>query len=163
MDLALVTGRGEPLLTQWPGCTDPLVSDQATIQIGDRDAGTDEDFLPSTISRIDIHEALALGASEVVRRALDHFNRQLLNRVWVHIDLDVLDEGVMPAVDSPGSPGFDFEYLADLIRGLMSDRAVIGLNLTIYDPEKDPTGMHASRIAQAISTAMKQAQRVRAG
>lgn len=76
MDLALVTGRGEPLLTQWSGCAGPLVTDQAAIQVGDRDAGTDDDYLPSTIRRIDIHEALDLGASRVVRHALDHMKQQ---------------------------------------------------------------------------------------
>ena len=161
MDLALVTGRGEPLLTQWPGCAGPLVSDQAAIQVGDRDAGTDEDYLPSTIRRINIHEALDLGASRVVRHALDHMKQRLMDRVWVHVDLDVLDESVMPAVDSPGSPGIDFGYLTELIRGFTSDRAVIGLNITIYDPEEDPTGEYGTRIAQAVSTALLEAQCVR--
>jgi arginase len=26
---------------------------------------------------------------------------------WIHLDVDVLDQAVMPAVDSPGSPGID--------------------------------------------------------
>lgn len=161
MELALATGRGESLLTQWPGCAGPLVSDQAAIQIGDRDAGTAEDYLPPTIRRIDIHEALDLGASRVVRHALDHMKQQLIDRVWVHVDLDVLDESAMPAVDSPGSPGIDFAYLTELIKGFTSDQTVIGLNITIYDPEEDPTGKYATRIAQAVSTALKEAVRVR--
>jgi arginase len=27
-----------------------------------------------------------------------------LTRAWLHIDLDVLDQSVMPPVDSPGTP-----------------------------------------------------------
>ena len=38
MDLALATGRGEPLLTQWPGIAGPLVADRDAIQLGERNA-----------------------------------------------------------------------------------------------------------------------------
>lgn len=161
MDLALATGRGEPLLTQWPGGIDRLVDDHAIVQVGDRDAGTEEDYLPSTIRRIDVHEALDLGADEVGRRALAHLERHGMDRIWIHVDLDVLDEDVMPAVDLPGSPGFDFHYLTKLLEVLVSDPAVIGVNFTIYDPEEDPTGQYATGIAQAVSIALQRAQRGR--
>jgi len=38
MDLALATGRGEALLTRWPGIDGPLVIDEDAVQIGERDA-----------------------------------------------------------------------------------------------------------------------------
>lgn len=158
MDLALATGRGEPLLTEWPGVSGPLVTDQAVIQVGDRDAGTEDDYLPSTIRRIDINEALDLGVNEVVSQVLEHFSQQGIGRIWLHVDLDVLDEAVMRAVDSPGSPGFDFSFLSRLIDGLMQRPAFIGMNLTIYDPEEDPTGEYATQIAQSISPALVNAQ-----
>jgi arginase len=61
-----------------------------------------------------------------------------LDRVWLYADLDVLDQVVMPAVDSPGSPGLDFAQLAELLSRLLG--RVIGLDVTIYDPELDPAG-----------------------
>jgi arginase len=38
MDLALATGRGEPLLTRWGGVSGPLVADADVVQIGERNA-----------------------------------------------------------------------------------------------------------------------------
>lgn len=36
MDLALATGRGEPLLTMWPGFATPLVAGVDAVQLGER-------------------------------------------------------------------------------------------------------------------------------
>lgn len=38
MDLALASGRGEPLLTHWPQVSSPLASDADIIQVGEREA-----------------------------------------------------------------------------------------------------------------------------
>ena len=37
MDLALATGRGDPLMTTWPGVPVPLVPDEQVVQIGERE------------------------------------------------------------------------------------------------------------------------------
>jgi arginase len=60
-----------------------------------------------------------------------------LDRVWLYADLDVLDQVVMPAVDSLGSPGLDFAQLAELLSRLLG--RVIGLDV-IYESELDPAG-----------------------
>src|SRR5262245_55617394 len=36
MDLALASGRGEPLMTEWPGIDGPLAADADIVQIGER-------------------------------------------------------------------------------------------------------------------------------
>jgi len=43
MDLALATGRGDPLLSEWPGLAGPLVADEQVVQIGERES-RDADF-----------------------------------------------------------------------------------------------------------------------
>ena len=52
-------------------------------------------------------------------RVVERLEQRRLDRVWLHVDLDVLDQGVMPAVDSPGSPGLDFAQLAGLLSRLV--------------------------------------------
>ncbi|MBA3678410.1 MAG: arginase family protein [Sphingosinicella sp.] len=59
----------------------------------------------------------------------------------------------MPAVDSPGSPGFDFAQLNDLIRGLLASGRVLGMDVTIFDPDLDPTGKHASALVDCLHKA----------
>jgi arginase len=70
MDLALATGRGEALLTEWPGVPGPLIPDTQVIQIGERE-GRDPDFAwpdvnNTAFTRIDVFEARELGAEGVL-------------------------------------------------------------------------------------------------
>lgn len=46
---------------------------------------------------------------------------------WVHLDVDVLDQAIMPAVDCPGSPGIPPE---DLVAILQRKRPVFSTLLT---------------------------------
>src|SRR5262245_59915332 len=39
MDLALASGRGEPITTEWPGVEGPLAADADIVQVGERSAG----------------------------------------------------------------------------------------------------------------------------
>ena len=64
-------------------------------------------------------------------------------RFWVHLDVDVLDEAVMPAVDSPGSPGIAPDDLAAILSGLVPDPRCAGMTVTVFDPDLDPDGRHA--------------------
>ena len=149
MDLALVTGRGEPILTEWPEGGGPLVADLDVIQLGDREA--DDDQLDRGIEQITIQELLRIGTAKGSALALDHFDRRGLDRVWLHVDLDVLDERVMPAVDSPGSPGLDLDQLADVVARLTDTGRVIGVDLTIYDPDLDPSGTYVPGIVGCVT------------
>jgi arginase len=147
MDLALVTGRGEQLLTEWPGTAVPLVPDRRVVQIGERES-RDADFAwpdieETAITRIDVFEARQSGATGIVAKAMAVLRSHGLP-YWVHFDVDVLDQTVMPAVDSPGSPGIDPEQLVELLAHLVANDACIGLTVTIFDPAIDPDGKYAS-------------------
>lgn len=155
MDLALATGRGEPLLTRWPDVGTPLVADDDTIQIGDREAeearATGGAALDPSITQFTIQETLRRGVAEVCQSVVERLEQRGLDRVWLHVDLDVLDQGVLPAVDSPGSPGLDFAQLADVLSRLVGTGRVIGLDVTIYDPELDPGGEFLPGIVDCLA------------
>lgn len=157
MDLALATGRGEPLLTEWPNVGTPLVSDADAIQIGDRETESDEPAtgtLEPSIAQFTVQEILRRGLAEVSDRVAERLDRRGLDRIWLHIDLDVLDQRVMPAVDSPGSPGLDFPQLADLLSPLVDTGRMIGLDVTIYDPELDPSGEYLPGIVDCLASGL---------
>lgn len=149
MDLALATGRGELLLTHWPQAGRPLVADEDVVQVGDRE---DEDVPP--VTRFTAQEIQRIGIAELGERVARRLAERGLERVWLHVDLDVLDERVLPAVDSPGRPGLDYDQLAGLVAVLLGTGRVIGLDVAIYDPELDPDGTHAARIADCLATAL---------
>ncbi|QAY80109.1 arginase family protein [Sphingosinicella sp. BN140058] len=152
MDLALATGRGEPLLAPWNG--EALVEDRFVIQIGEREKLRPDadygDILRTQVRRFPVRGVLKRGIAETVRGALSPVDGER-RPMWLHIDLDVLDQRVMPAVDSPGSPGLTFSQLADLISGLVGERRVIGADIAIFDPELDPRGTYARDIVACMA------------
>jgi arginase len=154
MDLALATGRGEPLLTEWPLVMAPLVPDEQVVQIGERES-RDADFPwpdinDTAITRIDVFTVHDLGLAEVIARTLAALGKQPDWPFWVHLDVDVLDHSVMPAVDSPGSPGIDEGDLVRLLRALVKQRLCSGMTVTIYDPDLDPHREHAARLVALL-------------
>jgi len=154
MDLALTTGRGEPLLTEWPRGVGPLVPDEQVVQIGER-AGRNADLAcpdanNTAITRLDVFTAREFGPAEVIERTLAVLAKQRDWPFWIHLDVDVLDQTVMPAVDSPGSPGIDEPDLVDLLRALLKQELCAGMTVTIYDPDLDPQGEFAARIVALL-------------
>ncbi|MGO1080579.1 arginase family protein [Inquilinus sp. CA228] len=154
MDLALAVGLGDPLMLRWDGAPDPLVPAERAIQIGERE-GRDpdwgwEDIADTAITRIDMFELLEIGLPEGLRRSFAVLDRTPEIPFWVHLDVDILDQAVMPAVDSPGSPGLDYDGLAQLLRGFLASPRCLGLNVTIYDPDLDPEGEYARGLIEML-------------
>lgn len=146
MDLALATGRGERILTHWPDVEGSLVRDDCVVQIGERE-GRDIDWawpdvLATNIRSIDIFTAKERGPNWVLDQTRAVLDARALP-FWVHFDVDVFDQSVMPAVDSPGSPGLEPEELEAVMSALLADPRSLGLSLTIFDPDLDPDGRYA--------------------
>jgi arginase len=75
---------------------------------------------------------------------------------WIHVDLDVLSPDWMPAVDSPDPGGMTPAELTSLLKRGISSKRCVGMELTIYDPERDPTGRCAKLIVDILSDAVQQ-------
>jgi arginase len=161
MDLALATGRGEALLTKWPDIDGPLVADEDAIQAGEREAENADwaqgypDVQKSAITRLTIQQILRDGIPRSADRIVSRLAERKLVRAWLHVDLDVLDERVMNAVDSPGSPGFDFAQLQSLLHVLVGSGHVAGMTVCIYDPDLDPKRRFARPIVDMLANALR--------
>jgi arginase len=157
MDLALATGRGETILTNWPGIDGPLADESDTSQVGERDAGTAEfrasygDIERTKVNRITVQQLLVSGVAKVAQSVVERLATRGLNDAWLHVDLDVLDQASLPAVDSPGTPGLDFAQLESLLAAIVLSGRIAGMDFTVYDPGLDPGQAHAPRIAQCVS------------
>jgi len=147
-DLALATGRGELLLTRWPGVDGPLVVDHLVVQLGDRTG----EALPAGLLVIGIEELLATGVPTAATRAVDHLPGG--SPLWVHVDLDVLDAAVLPAVDSPGTPGLTYDQLSELLARLRATGRVVGVDVTIYDPHLDPERAHPDAVVACVAAGL---------
>ncbi|HWD78632.1 MAG TPA: arginase family protein, partial [Kribbella sp.] len=77
-----------------------------------------------------------------------------LDGVWVHLDVDVLDAAVMPAVDSPEPDGIGHEELRTLLRALLADPKCVGMDVGIFDPDLDPDGRYAAELTDTLVAAL---------
>ncbi len=93
---------------------------------------------------------IRIGPTEVVARICQAFDTQRARRFWLHLDVDVLDKVVMPAVDSPGSTGLSPEALAEIGRALAANASCAGMTVTVFDPDLDPSGRYAALIVSVL-------------
>ena len=69
---------------------------------------------------------------------------------WLHLDLDVLDESVLPAVSYPQPLGLDWEELVALLRPLVAAPNLLGVSIADFNPDRDAEDLHAARVVEAL-------------
>ncbi|MEV0008610.1 arginase family protein [Streptomyces sp. NPDC051840] len=139
-ELALSTGRGQDDLTDLEGM-EPYLRDEDVRLFGMRDGDEDRAELTALkITHATVGEIREWGPAEIARAVVQTLEIDVLDGFWVHLDADVLDPSVMPAVDSPDDGGLLPGELAALLAPLVRSPRCVGLNVTIYDPDLDPEG-----------------------
>jgi len=103
MDLAIVTGRGPEALTNVENLR-PLVKDEDVVAFGYRDVDEQRRYGSQEIKATDIHamelsEIKNIGPKESATTELQKILNNGIDGFWVHLDADVLDDAIMPAVD----------------------------------------------------------------
>ena len=151
-DLALVTGRGQVELAGLEHRR-PYLRDGDVVVLGIRDH--DEYRMDLQAAGIAVRAVPELRAEGPARTA-QWAREQLADCAgfWLHVDVDVLDPAVMPAVDAPDDGGIAHRELELLIAGLVDDPACLGLELTVFDPDQDPEGVYAAEIVDTLVAAL---------
>jgi arginase len=159
-DLALVTGRGQADLTAIESRR-PYFRDVDVVVLGIR--AQDEYRLDLQAAGIVTRPVPALRAEGAARSA-QWAREQLVDCAgyWVHIDVDVLDPAVMPAVDAPSPGGIAFPELELLLAGLVESPHCLGVEITVFDPDYDPDGLYATEISSTIAAGLAAARTVNA-
>jgi arginase len=151
--VAIITGRCWKELALSVGFRP--VPDECICLVGTRDLDPLESRLLSD-SNIDVIEPKKIRSD--LPRALNSIGRHV-DRMYVHIDLDVLDSAVAAANSYAVGGGLtldDVEHAVSLIAGQFQ---IAGITLSAYDPAVD-TSDHAARAAiRLISTAARVAER----
>ena len=155
MDLALATGRGPAILTAFDGFS-PLVLDEDVAAVGARDrderekAGS-QDIRSTGIRLLELSAIRDRGINAVADEALE----VVASRFWCHIDADVLDDVVMPAVDYRQPDGLTADELTTLLRRAHQSGRMAGLSLAIYNPALDPGGDGARLLVEIMVRALR--------
>lgn len=143
MDLAFVTGHGPARLTDLEG-RGPLVRDEDVVVFGFRDAEEQAEYgsqpLPPSMLALDLPAVRRLGAVAAAREAMVRLSRDELDGFFIHLDADVLDDAVMPAVDYRMPGGLTPEELTTVLRIALDSGRVVGLEVAIYNPVLDAGG-----------------------
>ncbi len=153
MELAILTGDGPEELTTLAGAP-PMVEVQDVMLMGHRETGLDEASaaevgrLPKDLARISSDELLR-DPQLAGEAAVDHLG-QRGREFWLHLDLDVLDPRVLPAVSYPQPGGPDWAQLETAMRPLIESPRLLGVSLADYRPDLDPDGELAGRIVDLI-------------
>ncbi|MFF8933624.1 arginase family protein [Streptomyces paradoxus] len=157
MELALATGRGPRVLADLEG-RGPLVRDEDVVALGFRDAEESASYgmqpLPPALHALELDTVRALGAAEAARRAVRLLTGDGAGAgYWVHLDVDVLDDAVMPAVDYRQPDGLTWQELETVLRTALSGGGAVGLTVAIFNPRLDPAGTIARHLAACLARA----------
>lgn len=161
MDLALATGHGPRMVTDLEGRA-PLVRLEDVVAFGFRDPWADPGYvqppLPRGLTALDLRQARAHGLAQAAAEALEHLVRaDGPEGFWVHLDADVLDDAVMPAVDYRMPGGMSLEELSELLAIVTNSERFVGIEITIFNPNLDPSGDIGRAFADALVRGLRRA------
>jgi len=160
MDLALVTGHGPALLAGVTGGASLIRTDDAVafaFRDGEESAHDGSQPLPADLAAFDLAAVRSRGSEQAAHDALAHLTRPGgPERFWIHIDADVLDDAVMPAVDYRLPGGLRTDELAGALRIAMATGRVAGAEVTIYNPTLDPGGVAGRNLVGALTTGFQE-------
>jgi arginase len=156
MELAWTTGRGPELLTDIEGRR-PLVRSDDTVAFGFRDHEDQEEYgsqpLPPEILVYDLPRLRDTGVAAAASAAVAHLSRPEVDGFFIHLDADVLDDAIMPAVDFRMPGGLSWNELETALRIVLGSSKAVGLEVTIYNPELDADGSAGEGLVRALAAA----------
>ena len=155
MDLAIVSGRGPDILTNIEGLK-PLVLDQDVVVFGYRDREQaasygSQDVYETKMHVFDLQKVHTLGITHAASLAIEKLMKDDLAGFWIHLDVDVLDDAIMPAVDYRlDGGGLSFSDLSELLKIILGSGCAVGMNITIFNPLLDVDGSITRRFVSSI-------------
>jgi arginase len=167
MELALVSGRGPAVLADIDGLC-PLVRDDDIVAFGFRDEEAaaregSRNIRDTPIRACSLSQVHSLGVARAASQALARLVWDDLDGFWIHLDADVLDDAVMPAVDYRMPGGLSLSGLSEMLGAAIRSGRAVGLTVTIFNPELDPDGRIARRFASCIADGLSGVARPEGG
>ena len=151
MDLAIVAGLGHEGLTNIDGSR-PYVDEDAIFCYGNReyDEVYEAPIKNSRVGYYPLDEIRKSGISKIANRFLTMTDANGLDGFWIHLDVDVLDDAVMPCVDSRNPGGLSYDELKQTLKPLLASPKFAGMDITILDPTMDVDGTIVDRFVEEM-------------
>jgi arginase len=154
MELGLVSGRGPNLVANLEG-RKPYVRDEDIVVFAFRDAAIaaehgSRDVRATGMTVMDLDDVRKVGAKGAAIEAVARLVTGDSEGFWIHFDVDVLDDAIMPAVDYRMPGGLDFDELVAVLQAAIGSGRAVGLDLTIFNPNLDPNRTVARNLVNAL-------------
>jgi arginase len=153
MSLAVATGRC------WTGIAGTIrgflpVPDEFVVLAGSRDLEPGERALlaRSGIATVDVPQARDAGVEAALAPVLDALAERV-GRVYLHLDLDVVDPAEARANGFAAPGGFTVDEVEEVVRSVGARLEIVGATLSAYDPDadaEDRVPAVAARLAAAV-------------
>jgi arginase len=159
MDLGLVSGRGPDVVVNLEG-RKPYVRDEDIVVFAQRDAAIahkhgSRDVRATGMTVMDLNEVREPGAKAAATAAVTRLTAGSSDGFWIHLDVDVLDDAIMPAVDYRMSDGLDFNELVAVLQAAIGSGRAVGLDFTIFNPNLDPNRTLARNLVGALAQGLR--------
>lgn len=160
LPLALATGLGPDALSNLEHCR-PYIDGRDAVSVASRDpfqirsgAGGDAYVEHSHIRAYPLDRIRRDSPRAVAVEVMARMEERGVDGVWIHFDVDALDSEAMPAVDSPEPDGLSVAETEELLGALVAHPLARGLQVTIYDPDRDLEGRAARTLADLLVAAL---------
>ncbi|WP_264524685.1 arginase family protein [Flavobacterium sp. N502536] len=153
MAASIVTGNGTEKLTNILNLR-PYINEENLWCVGNReyDDAYENEIRNSAATYVSLENLRKEGILKSVQSFLSEVKNKKLDGFWLHIDLDVLNDAVMPCVDSRTPDGLTYEEFNELLALLFQSNQLTGLEITILDPDLDVTGQYTKEFVQQFTT-----------
>lgn len=155
--VAAILGIAPDELTEALGHT-PVVEPDRIAMLGARDQEELHmiDPFPSGlgIGRIEYRDDLRHADLTKVGESVEAEMTSGGRKFWLHLDVDVLDREAFPATDYLMPDGMSVTELRSLIAPLAASDGLIGVDLTCFNPDKDPDGDYGRALAELLRSTL---------
>ncbi|WP_345988010.1 arginase family protein [Chryseobacterium sp. Chry.R1] len=157
MDLAIVSGMGHQKLTNIRGLR-PYFIEENIFCVGNAETD-DEDYvnqvINSSVHYYDLESLRKNGFSKTAEDFLKMVQQKGLDGFFIHFDVDVLNDQIMPAVDSRTEDGIDYNNLREILTPLIENDQCFGIEITILDPDYDKQGVYTKAFVENLTQIIK--------
>jgi arginase len=132
----------------------PVVDPSRVALIGARDQEELDLIAPLPaglgIGRIEYRNDLRHADLAAVGRSVEAELTGEDGKFWLHLDVDIFDREVFPATDYLMPDGLSMAEVKSLFAPLAGSPGLIGVNVTCFNPEKDPDGSCGQALAGLV-------------
>ena len=137
------------------GQAPPPLAGERLVHVGSRALDPPEvaAFNSSPAKLFTAQQVKKIGAADVAEEAARHLDNR---SDWIacHLDIDVLDPELIPAVNYPTPYGLTTEETSVVISKLLGTGKVRALELAAYNPSKDRGASSAKKIIELLKTVL---------